>query len=270
MLAPLLPRELDGSSCAFDRAVLNYVAKMPPAQFFSHQTAARLWGMPLPPEHPLPLQVSVMSPLPRPRAAGVTGHELDPRVTVVLTHDNLRLSDPASTWCQLSSQIPLADVIAAGDYLVTEVEGRQALVTSDELLAAAEARRGHRAAGIMRDAATRLRPGPRRRLDSLVRLMLCDAGLPEPSLNHRLCDGEFETEFALGYPDYRVVVDVVEEAGRPFRRRSDELERERRVAAMGWFIVIVSDADVHAHGTNTARSAAARVHSALRVGGFRG
>lgn len=67
-------------------------------QFFSHTTAANLWGIPLPPWiGQTPLHVS--SPFGRrePREAAIAGHRLRVPDEAIVTLDGLRLSTPAET-----------------------------------------------------------------------------------------------------------------------------------------------------------------------------
>ena len=260
----IAPRNAEGHKSSFERQVWAYADKMPQGHFFSHLSAARLWGIPLPPEGTgVPVHVSVLSPHPRPRAAGVTGHELDPRVSGIVERDGLRLSDPESTWCQLSGLVSLPDLVAAADWLVTEHGGGRPLSNRERLEKAAEARRGHRGASQLREALELVRVGPQRRLDSVVRVILVQSGLPEPTVNLQIVEGGFSTSFPLGYPEQRLGIDVVAEAERPFLKHTELHNRERQLDELGWKLVTLSDADVHPSQPAAARAAAHKVHSLL-------
>ena len=78
-----------------------YAARMPPAQFFSHTTAALLNGVPLPSaiEEDRRLHVSVLAGDAQPRVRGVVGHQLEPsRTGVVTAAGGVRMTDAVTTW----------------------------------------------------------------------------------------------------------------------------------------------------------------------------
>jgi hypothetical protein len=80
-----------------------FMARSRTGQVFSHLTAARVWGIPLPttfsPREGV--HVSVRAPTARPRGPGVTGHELtDPHASAVMRF-GVPVTDAATTWCHL-------------------------------------------------------------------------------------------------------------------------------------------------------------------------
>lgn len=105
------------------RAVLAYAATMPEAQFFSHVTAAVLWGLPLPQDvlrAAMP-DVAVLGPGRTPRSGGVRGHRLVHASTRVCRHPlwGVQVLAPASTWATLGAVLPdVRDLVAAGDAVV--------------------------------------------------------------------------------------------------------------------------------------------------------
>lgn len=231
-----------------ERRVRVFGPRMLDTQFFSHITAASLWGIPLPSFGTgEPVHISVLSPQPRPRANGIAGHELDGKVTRLVSIDGIRVSDAASTWCQLASMLALPDLVAVADYLLTPDGEPGPLVSFEELNAAVEERRGHRGAGQLRDALELTRLGSTSRVESVLRVLLHLAALPEPQLHLPVLsdDGKFRTDIPIAFPEYRVGVDVNFEANRPFRVRSAELERLARLDDAGWRMLAFSDADVH-------------------------
>lgn len=235
-------------STQVERRVRLLGPRLPEPQFLSHLTAAGMWGMPLPTLGTGdPMHVSVFSPQPRPRANGITGHELDPRVTRVVTIDDIQVSDPTSTWCQLASMLSLPDLVAVADAIIMPEGDLAPLVSIEELGAAVDARKGHRGAGQLRDALDSSRMGSASRIESVLRVFLHAAGLPEPHLHLpvRSDDGSFRTDIPIAYPEFRVGVDVHLESNRPFRVRSAELERLARLDDLGWRMLAFSDADIH-------------------------
>ncbi len=105
------------------RAVLAYAATMPEAQFFSHVTAAVLWGLPLPQDvlrAAMP-DVAVLGPGRTPRSGSDRGHRLVHASTRVCRHPlwGVQVLAPASTWATLGAVLPdVRDLVAAGDAVV--------------------------------------------------------------------------------------------------------------------------------------------------------
>jgi len=100
-----------------------YAARMGEHEFFSHLTAAVLWGLPLPREAVAShdLHVSVFAPRRAPRCRGVIGHQARPGSSTVRVHraTGLRVSSPASTWASLATMLEHPyDLIAVADALV--------------------------------------------------------------------------------------------------------------------------------------------------------
>ncbi|WP_353827073.1 hypothetical protein [Agromyces sp. SYSU T0242] len=212
--------------------------RMPSSQVFSHATAAALWGLPLPRGHERPpLHVSALHGR-EPRCAGVIGHRIDPaRVRPAVVRGMPSVS-PADAWCQLAGSLSPADLVAAGDALLG---WPVAIITADELDAAIERHRGGRGTRV-RDAARRdIRPGAASRRESLLRLAVRRAGLPEPECNA-----------AIRLPGGRTVFgDLVFRAGRVLleydgdHHRTDPAQFARDVgrlnalAAAGWIVLRV-------------------------------
>src|SRR5690606_13019222 len=94
--------------------------RMPESAFFSHITAAKLHGIPLPyrlDKDPL-VHVSVPAPARAPHAAGIAGHMLQIESRELTVHDGLRVTTPIRTWLDLGTMLSLHDLVAAGDHLI--------------------------------------------------------------------------------------------------------------------------------------------------------
>jgi len=158
-----------------------YAVRMPPGQFFSHVTAARIHGIPLPRrlEDDATLHVSVCKPDRAPRADGVLGHTVDMRPPIQLVA-GLRILGPVETWCQLAPLVGLDDLIAAGDRLLGLPHP---LATAEEVAAAVGAQTGHRGARRLREAHFWVRPRVESPRETRLRLLIVRAGFPEPDTN---------------------------------------------------------------------------------------
>jgi hypothetical protein len=91
-----------------------YLPRMHADQYFSHVSAALLYGIPLPRicEQRASIDVSVSAPAHPPRARGVIGHRLASDTPVRLLRD-YRLAAPVETWLQLGTVLQLDDMIIA-------------------------------------------------------------------------------------------------------------------------------------------------------------
>lgn len=260
-----------------------YAKRMPRRQVFSHETAAALWGIPLPARiaapgrlEPQPLHVSVPRGSAKPVARGVRGHVLRFDRIDVRVHRGLRIVDPATTWVQLGARLTVDDLVAAGDFLLTGTEpydGRAPLCTLSELEAALVAHPGCRGMASLRSALTSARRGPLSRRESLLRLDLVRAGLPEPVPNHRVfdTDGALLAMIDLAYPEYRVGIEYQSDLHRNPRRWRRDIRRLERLADAGWVILQATSDDVSADGgLSDSVPFAERVRRRLRARGWVG
>ena len=95
-------------------------ARLKPEQFFSHTTAARLHGLPLPfrLEREGEIHVSSFAPVRPPRVVGVIGHSARRDRVEVVEANGLRVVSASVAWCQLSGVLTLDELIVAGDRLL--------------------------------------------------------------------------------------------------------------------------------------------------------
>lgn len=158
-----------------------YAARMPASQYFSHLTAAQLWGFPLPKafETASPLHVSAVPPSREPRVKGVVGHRGTAGAGIRLIF-GLPVLAPSETWLQLAPLLDLDDLIAAGDRLF---KWRDHLATRAELADAIERMTQQSGIRKARAAARELRAGSNSPRETRLRLEVLRAGFPEPELN---------------------------------------------------------------------------------------
>ena len=221
-----------------------YRARMTPDQFFSHSTAAMLQGIPVPLTlwRDTRLHVSVLRPVYPPNIVGVIGHRL--RAPVVRsTVAGLPVADPVTTGCLLGSVLSIRDLIAAADYLV----GPKPKATLAQLERAVTAWHGQNGTATLRAALPSVRLRVRSPRETLLRLLLADAGLPEPEINYWIYDdhGQFLTESDLVYPEEKV---VLEHEGDHHRTDAQQwrrdIARRESLEDAGWRVVRVSADDL--------------------------
>ncbi|WP_353815780.1 hypothetical protein [Agromyces sp. SYSU T00266] len=244
-----------------------YAKRMPRRQVFSHVTAAVLWGIPVPrsaePARPGPvadgesarplLHVAVPRGSARPSAAGVEGHVISFESVQVIVHGGLRVVDPASAWIQPGASLTVDDLVVAAEYPITgshPFDGRLPLCDREQLESALAAHPGRRGIDAIRRALAAARWGALSRRETLLRLDLVRAGLPEPVPNHRVLDGrgELVAMIDLAYPDRRVGIEYQSDLHRSPAQWRRDIRRIERLADVGWVIVQATADDVSADG----------------------
>jgi hypothetical protein len=228
-----------------------YEPRLKPGEVFSHTTAAALFGIPLPalPETTV-LHVSSTGSVSRPRTRAVIGHRLSVADFVMV--GGLPVTDPETTWCQLAQFLSKEDLVAAGDYLVsgTRLAGgsrTESLSSIPRLMAAVRRRRGGRGATKLAWALSFLRVGVDSRPESLTRLLLIVAGIPEPAINApTLVDGGRLTLHAdLTWEQWMVVLEYEGDnhriSARTFR---NDIERRELFESAGWRYIRVTADDL--------------------------
>ena len=191
--------------------------RMAVGQFFAHATAAALHGFPLPSRlvRATPdLDVAVFAPQRAPQLSGVRSHELKWTGQRVVLLDGLRVLGVEDTWAQLANSLSVEELVIAADWLITgdqPYSGVEPLSSIDELDLAIGRRGRMRGVRSLRMARDLSRYGSLSPAETRLRLLLGDAGLPEPELNHRITDehGALVAMVDFAYPDRVIALDYL-------------------------------------------------------------
>jgi len=243
----------------------GYLPKMAAEEFFSHVTSAVLHGMwlPLERERDLLLDVAVRKPCRAPRDRRVRGHHLVDRPHLVRVRHGLRTSNALETWCQLATVLDERDLVIAGDSLLAKGRPRTQVLLERMVAAAAdEARPCSRRLG---RAARRIRCGSRSPWETRLRLLVIDAGLPEPEINALvpLGPGAGSAEVDLVYRDERVLLEYEGDQHRTdLRQWRRDIRKYERLTDCGWRVIRVTADDVVLRPEETI----ARIRAALARG----
>ncbi|RZU65554.1 hypothetical protein EV379_1888 [Microterricola gilva] len=224
---------------------------LPDAAFFTHQTAALLYGAPLPLAFEGgPLHVAVVAPLHPSRRSGVVWHESSEPIPL-RQRGTLLAAAPARVWCQLAGLLSLYDLVAVGDYFVTGDHpirpGRAPLCTLAELRDEVARYGSRRNARVLRQALSLVRYGPLSRPESHTRLVLIGAGLPEPALNFEVAHPVRHKRYILdlAYPELRLGLDYEGDHHRSdaaqFRK---DIRRREELAELDWTDIRVTADDL--------------------------
>lgn len=214
-----------------------YLPRMTGGQFFSHRTAALIYGMPLPRalESPRWIHVAVSPPAHPPQLRGVTGHRVSAETR---THGGLPVVDPVACWRQLAPSLSTEELVVVGDFLVRR---KQPLATLEQLRDAASEGRG-RGIRSLRLALTQVRAGTDSPMETRVRLALVASGLPEPLIGHTVRDSDrgFVATPDLAYVDKQIAIEYEGEAHWTDRRVfAEDIERRERLEDAGWHVIRV-------------------------------
>ncbi|WP_281450640.1 hypothetical protein [Paenarthrobacter nitroguajacolicus] len=216
-------------------------------------TAARLWGIPLPGARSGDWRIHIARRpgFSFPRRVNVVGHLLTLLPDETEDYDDVRVTSPARTWLDLATVLSLEDLVAAGDHLVCShgpgfPVPKEPVCSMDDLAEMVDRYPGKRGVRTAREALQLIRVGADSAPESMMRMALIKAGLPEPVLNHVVRDARGQ---AVLWPDgaylkWKVSLqyDGAHHGGGEQHLR--DIERQERSLAHGWLEVRVSKHDL--------------------------
>jgi very-short-patch-repair endonuclease len=234
-----LPRVMAGEVRSRLAAVL---LTAPPGAVVSHATAAALWGVEIPLQERSDLRVDVTVPM-----ASRSESRRDRRVhrTPLPDEDVTRrgavpVTTPERTWRDLAGVIQPAALLAVTD----QVLGRGVLRAELER----QLRRRPTGRGSAQACAVLPVADPRAEspMESVLRWILHEAGLPAPALQYVVRDdaGAFLVRADLAWPDRKVLVEFDGDVHRERDVFVDDLRRQNRLVAAGWTVLRFTSADV--------------------------
>ncbi|MCH1883116.1 endonuclease domain-containing protein [Agrococcus sp. ARC_14] len=216
-------------------------------QFFSHSTAARIHGMPLPTRLETDRKVHLSSPTGRARMQrpGVVGHRLKSQTVEV---DGVRVESRPDVFVHLATMLTVEELVMVGDWLVSPK--RRAPLTVEDLRDALRRYDGARGLQRARHALSLVRVGAESPRESLVRLLVTGC-LPEPTLQHEVFDpsGTFVARLDLSWPRLKLGVEYDGEHHTEPEQHARDQARIGRLRALGWHIITVTKHDLEDGGT---------------------
>jgi hypothetical protein len=246
--------------------------------WFSHGTAARIWGMPLGGRYLAsdPLHVTSIASDVAFRHRGTVGWVTADASIGRGVFGMLPVIAPADAWCQLAIRgavvarrtVPHEWLVAAGDFLLTgkrkgRGEREAALCTIDELRAAVARRGRGRGAALLRVALEDLRWPVDSPNETRLRLGLVAYRLPEPQVQVPVMTADGLRHADLGYPEERVLLEFQGDEHRTSRRRwLRDLTRVQLFQDAGYHVILIGAADLEPN----CAPLAARVRRALARG----
>jgi hypothetical protein len=240
----------------------------------SHLTAAELGSLPVRPQKEAPPMYHVIRPegaahLNRPHVIVHRMKLYDDEVTLL---DGIPITTPERTWLDLAEMLTVDELVVVGDSCIRvprpEFEDRILPYCGlEDLQRMIDRHKGKRGIRKAREAIGLIRVGSDSPQESMLRLALVRAGLPEPELNVPIFDGDGTShhEPDLSYPKYRVGIEYEGEHHGDEGQVVRDIARSERYTALGWTEVRISKRHMH----DDARTAVAKVRAALVQAGWR-
>lgn len=215
----------------------------PAGAVVSHHTAAALWRVEIPlveRVQPAHLTVPPGSRARNRRDRVIHRGALDPGDVIRMW--SLPVTTPARTWRDLAAVLPSAALLAVTDQLV---EGHSNRAELQQALDDRPTGRGAARARAVLPLADHRAESP---MESVLRWLVHDAGLPRPELQHAVRDaaGIF-ARADLAWPARKVVVEFDGDVHRERGVFVNDLRRQNRLVAAGWTVLRFSSADVLGH-----------------------
>jgi hypothetical protein len=223
-----------------------------PGAWISHVTAARIRNQLLPPwlADSTELHLSKPHSLPEVRRRGVIGHSVLAFEDEVEFVEGIRVSSRSRTWLDMARRLSESELVCMGDQLIrvprAQFEDRSQPFDTVEGLRSLIARHPN-FQGVVRARAAleRMRVGADSAPESLLRLAMEDAGLPEPQLQVPLRENMTSGPTAdLGYRHRRLAIQY--DGGHHLLEPQIHSDRRRDKAfeAAGWTVVVFGKKDL--------------------------
>lgn len=224
---------------------IRALTRVPEGSAISHETAATLLGLPLPPAlvqgDADPVHISVPKPA-HPRVAGLRIHRVTGPIPTARTGGGVLVTRGARLWFDMAPVLGRDDLVVLGDAVLhrdmaTEVE-------LAGLIAVYAGRRGLRAA---RTAVVLLNRASKSPMETRVRLLLVDHGFTGFLVNRPVLDaaGGWLSTPDIQVPWPMVAIEYEGDQHRTDRRQwQEDIRRYELMAENGWVVIRLMSADV--------------------------
>lgn len=215
-------------------------------------TAARLWGLPIAATwtRDEPLVIARPNRTAPGYVRGTRHIAFDPTRLRSTELDGLRLLGPLATALTLARELSYEGLVQVVDALLTPSGNYPGLrlvrqpgrpfATPRQLDDFIARCRGLAGVAALRAAAADARAGVDSRFETVTRLLIVEAGLPEPQVHPRIViDGEVWHP-DLGYPELRIAIEFEGDGHREERQWHVDIDRYAGFEAAGWSIVRVT------------------------------
>jgi hypothetical protein len=241
------------------RRIAAVLIGAPPSAVVSHLSAAALWGfeVPLvPDDERVHLIVSREERVRNRPDRVVHCSEVPPAETRHLR--GVTVTSPSRTWVDLAAVVPPPALLAVTDQMLAR------RFPGDEFPAILRRSGGRRGVVTARCTLPWADPLTGSPMESVLRWLLVEAGLPRPVLQHvvRHPDGRFLGRVDLAWPEQRVAVEFDGDVHRDRRVFVDDLRRQNGLVLADWTVLRFTSADVLGRPETVVRTTRAAVGAA--------
>lgn len=233
------------SSLAPDQRLRVLLAALPTHAFVCGATAAALWGLPLSAAMEADAwarpRIGVPPGETRVRRDGVVGCRLEIEPGDVAEVRGIAMLSPSRAWIDVSRDLALPWMLALTDALIARRDG---LVAIDDLAAVHRRFLGGRGSRVRERALALADDGSESPRESMVRLILVEAGLPAPECNVVIRDGDrFVARVDMLFRGGRLIVEYDGDHHRDPDRWSRDQIRRAELEALGYRVTVVTRRD---------------------------
>jgi very-short-patch-repair endonuclease len=217
-------------------------ARLPLHAYFSGVTAALIMGVPLPArlEGELRLHVSVARPRVAPTGRNIVGHVSSSAESEVWR--GARVSPPSRMWCELARELDLADLVAAGEFLIHH---NLPIVSAAELASAVNAWGRRAGCALLRESLPMLDDRSESRAESRLRVVLLLANITGLKVNMWIQTSTgFRYRGDLVFERERVIVEYQSRFHDTTKAFEADMTRKSRLEADGWHVFEVNMRDL--------------------------
>ncbi|MEV4900243.1 DUF559 domain-containing protein [Citricoccus sp. NPDC055426] len=246
------PSAHEPPSHGLGRLALAALVKRFPGTVLSHATAAHVFKLPVP-DNVAADETVHLTWFTATRAVQrkrITAHRSPLAAQDRMGYLQLALATPARTWLDLAPVLTEKELVVLGDAIVNRpYRGGQRLDGWDTLagLSATLERAGSvKGVRIARLALARCRVGADSPPETLTRLALVDAGLPEPVVQLKGDPTDRYSPAAdLGYRQLKIAIQYDGKHHRTTRQQTSDARRDAWFQERGWLVVRLTSDDLH-------------------------
>ncbi|UJP10107.1 hypothetical protein L2X99_17435 [Microbacterium sp. KUDC0406] len=232
--------------------------RMRPSHRYVGRTAMRIWGIP----HPVrwtkeePLHIAVPRETTPPKITGVKGRRLDRHRARTSRVHGMSVIDPIAAVFSTAHELTVAQLVTALDAILATCDHYPDLYAGKPLITVAEVEQrlvewaGFTGCGRVRAAVSLARVGVESPKETETRLLLIEAGLPEPVVQHEVRDaGRFIARVDLAYPELGIAIEYEGDGHRTSKDQwRTDIRRQRDLEDRGWIVIRLTQADLEASG----------------------
>lgn len=231
---------------AFKTRVAGLRQLMTPGRFISRRTAAQLYGLPV--DHPSEeYDIGAVRPTKPPQRKHIRGHQIRAGVFTQAPSAPTWLPKPEEVWALLAATDTLQQLVVVGDFLISGAN-RHALplCALDDLQEVAKRFAGSAGISRLRGALPLLRTGVESPAESETRLLIVQAGIPEPQTCCRVPVHGTVLHADLGYPELKIAIEYEGEYHflNGVEQARHDNSRHEAMRDAGWRVLTVTAIDL--------------------------